>query len=117
MNREQYFLMCEQLGTEPLDSEVPAEFSDFPFEVQEVINIFSILPDKWEGMSGTYMGKDYSILPYLFDNVFEVLDVKVSMKLLLVIDRIVKEQYAQKQAERNRKNKTKSSKGGISVQG
>ena len=108
--------MCEQLGTDPLEGQVPVDFSDFPFEVQEVINIFSILPDKWEGMSGTYMGKDYSILPYLFDNIFNVEDIQLSMKLLLMVDKIVKEQYEQQQKVRNRKNKTKSNKGGISVQ-
>ena len=117
MTREQYFMMVEQLGTEPVDSEIPADFSDFPFEVQEAINIFSILPDVWEGLSGTYMGKNYSILPYLFENIFNVDDIQLSMKILLIIDRIVKEQYAQQQKARNRKNKTKSGKGGISVQG
>lgn len=108
MTRKQYLMMCEQLGNEPIESEIPADFTDFPYEVQEAINIFSILPDNWEGMLGTYMGKDYSILPYLFDEIFEVSDKKQSMQLILIIARIVTEQYSKQQKERQRKAKTAS---------
>lgn len=101
-------MMCEQLGTEPIPEEIPADFTDFPYEVQEAINIFSILPDNWDGMSGTYLGKDYSILPYLFDEIFEVSDKKQSMQLLLIIARIVTEQYSKQQKERQRRAKTAS---------
>lgn len=117
MTKEQYLMMCEQLGNEPIPEEIPVDFSDFPYEVQDVINIFSILPDNWEGMSGTYMGKDFSLLPYLFDNIFEVSDRKISMKILLIIDRIVKEQYAQKAKQAKQKAKRKSGKSGINIQG
>lgn len=101
-------MMCEQLGSEPIPEEIPADFTDFPFEVQEAINIFTILPDNWEGMSGTYMGKDYSILPYLMDEIFEVADKKQTMQILLIIGRIVMNQHTQAQKERQRKAKTKS---------
>jgi hypothetical protein len=57
MTKERYLMMKEQLGEEPVEEEIPAGFEDFPYEVQEAINIFSILPDVWEGFSGTYMGK------------------------------------------------------------
>lgn len=100
--------MCEQLGNEPIESEIPTDFADFPYEVQEAINIFTILPDNWEGMSGTYMGKDYSILPYLFDEIFEVSDKKQTMQFLLIIGRIVMEQHTKAQKERQRKAKTAS---------
>ena len=110
MTKEHYLRMCEQLGTEPIPEEIPADFSDFPFEVQEAINIFSILPDNWEGFSGTYMGKDYSILPYLMNEIFKVDDKQFNMKVLLIIGRIVMEQHSRMQKERMRKAKTKSGK-------
>jgi len=110
MSKEQYLMMCEQLGNEPLPEEIPADYSDFPYEVQEAINIFTILPDVWDGMSGTYMGKDYSLLPYLFDEIFEVEDKKQSMQILLMIGRLVSNMHSKSQKERQRKAKTKSRK-------
>lgn len=103
-------MMCEQLGNEPIPSEIPVEYADFPYEVQEAMNIFSILPDVWDGMSGTYMGKDYSLLPYLFDEIFEVTDKKQTMQLLLMVAKIVAEHHSEAQKARQRKAKSKSGK-------
>ena len=107
MTKEQYLDMCEQLGSEPLQEEIPADFEDFPYPVQVAINIFYILPDIFEGMSGTYMGKNYSILPYLFDEIYEVENKQQTLQFILMIGNIVSSQYAAKQKERERKAKTK----------
>ena len=72
---------------------------------QEAMQIFSILPDNWEGMSGTYMGKDYTILPYLMDSIFEVVNKQQTMQLLLIIGSIVMQNRAQEQKARERKAK------------
>lgn len=58
MDKQAYFEMCEMLGSEPIDDEIPVEADDFPELVQKALHIYSYLPDIWEGMSGTYMGKD-----------------------------------------------------------
>jgi hypothetical protein len=110
MSKEQYLLMCEQLGNEPIPEEIPAEYEDFPYTVQEAIQIFSILPDNWEGMSGTYMGKDYSILPYLMDTIFEVVDKQQTMQFLLTIGKIVMDTRIADQKARDRKAKHKKGK-------
>jgi hypothetical protein len=115
MTKERYLMMMEQLGQEPNPDEIPAEFSDFPYEIQEAINIFSILPDVWEGFSGTYMGKDYSILPYLMENVFNVDNRRETMQYLLMIGKIVMDIRIREQKERQRRAKSKSKKGGIHV--
>ena len=115
MTKEQYLLMCENLGNEPDIKEIPRDFGDFPFEIQEALQIFSILPDNWEGMSGTYMGKDYSILPYLMDKIYAVDNKQQTMKFLLMIGNIVMENRTQQQKARQRKSK--QSKGGIHVNG
>lgn len=67
MTKEAYFEMCEMLGSEPLDEEIPLELDDFPWLVQQAFVIYGMLSDIWEGMSGSYLGKDYSLLFNLFD--------------------------------------------------
>ena len=57
MTKQQYFEMCEMLGSEPLDSEIPVEFEDFPFEVQQAFNAYRMLRDEWDTMNGNYLGK------------------------------------------------------------
>ena len=58
--------MCEALGSEPVEEDIPVEFVDLPDEVQQSLEVYSYLPDRWEGMSGTFMGKDYTIAFELF---------------------------------------------------
>jgi hypothetical protein len=62
MTKEQYFEMCEMMGTEPLESEIPVDMEDFSEDVQQAFQIYYLLRDIWEGMSGTYMGKDFSTI-------------------------------------------------------
>tara|TARA_Y100001973_G_C5196812_1_gene334839 strand:+ start:2037 stop:2351 length:315 start_codon:yes stop_codon:yes gene_type:complete len=58
-------MMCEQLGQEPKLEEMPPEMGDFPLEIQEAFVVHAMLPDRWDGMSGSYMGKDWSALEAL----------------------------------------------------
>jgi hypothetical protein len=67
MTKDQYFEMCEALNSEPLESEIPVEIVDFPNEIQEIFNIYYLLTDVWDGMSGTYQGKNTSIVFNLFE--------------------------------------------------
>ena len=105
MTTEKYFMMCEQLGQEPNPEEIPASFEDFPYPVQVSINIHAILPDKWEGFSGTYMGKDYQLLPYLIDEIYKLENKAQIMQFVNLIDRIVMEYRAADQKRKQRKNK------------
>jgi len=59
--------MCEMMGTPVDDSKLPIERSDLLLETQEVFHYYDLLQANWEGMSGSYMGKDLSLLPALFD--------------------------------------------------
>jgi hypothetical protein len=107
MTAEKYLMMCEQLGTKPKQEEVPATFDDFPHIVQTAMNIHAILPDNWEGFSGTYMGKDYTLLPYLADNVYKVENKAQLVQFVTLIDRIITAQRAADQKRRSQKNKIK----------
>ena len=48
---------------------------DFPPEVQVAFLLHDLLPDRWDGMSGSYFGKDMSALGTLLE-VYEVDDRK-----------------------------------------
>jgi len=67
MTKETYFEMCEALGTEPIEEEIPVEIDDFPDEVQEAIDLYYKLRDDWDTMNGVYMGKSYVGLRDLLD--------------------------------------------------
>jgi hypothetical protein len=116
MTKERYLMMKEQLGEEPIPEEIPAGFEDFPYEVQEAINIFSILPDVWEGFSGTYMGKNYSILPYLMDEVYKVSNKTETMQYILMIGKIIMDIRTREQKIRQQRAKSKGKKG-INIHG
>ena len=60
MTKEAYFEMCEALGSEPLDSEIPTDYEDLYVDVQEALSIYSKLRDDWDTMNGNYMGKNYA---------------------------------------------------------
>jgi hypothetical protein len=57
MSKDSYFEMCEQMSSEPVESEIPVEFEDFPLEVQQAFNAYRMLRDEWDTMNGTYLGK------------------------------------------------------------
>lgn len=67
MTKQQYLDMCEQMGAEPNVDEIPVEFSDLPHEVQVAHEVFHYLPDRIDGFSGIYLGKDMSGLGVILD--------------------------------------------------
>ncbi len=87
MTKETYFEMCEQLGTEPIESEVPVDFSDLYIDVQEALGIYQKLKDEWDTMNGTYMGKSYAGISDIL-GILEVPveDRKTMFELIGIID-------------------------------
>ena len=81
--------MCEQLGSEPNDSEIPIEFDDFPAEVQLALSIYRMLRDEWEYINGNYLGKNLNGIFELFE-VYEIhsKDKKFYLELVHMIDSI-----------------------------
>ena len=59
------------MGQEPDPSRMPLDSSEFPEEVQVAFFMFSLLSDKWDGSSGSYMGKDWSQCSQLFE-IYEI---------------------------------------------
>ena len=64
---DEYLVVCERLGKEPDYNKLPMSEGSFPYEVQLAFFIHSLLPDRWDGMSGSYMGKDWSAIGTLLD--------------------------------------------------
>lgn len=108
MTKETYFEMCEALGNEPIDEEIPIEIDDFPDEVQEAISIYYKLRDEWDTMNGIYMGKSFAGLGDILD-ILEVpmQDRKLLLEWVSVMDaarsKIYQEQRAAKEAQSKKK--------------
>jgi hypothetical protein len=89
MTKEQYFDMCEQLGTEPVEEEIPVEFDDFPLEVQTALSIYKILRDEWEFVGGNYLGKNINGIFEVFDAYdIEPCDKRFYLELIHMIDSV-----------------------------
>ena len=86
MTKDQYFEMCELLGTEPIEEEIPLEFEDLVSEVQESIMLYNMFPDNWDSMSGTYLGKNFIGFKDIFE-IMEIEDHKTYFQIISIIDR------------------------------
>ena len=60
---------------------MPPDRGQFPTEVQEAFMIHDLLPDRWEGMSGSYLGKDWAALSGLL-KVYEIEEPKLCVLFL-----------------------------------
>lgn len=97
MTKDQYFEMCEALGTEPLDEEIPVEIEDFPPEVQICISIYYKLKDEWDGMNGVYLGKSYAGFADILDALeFPKEDRKFLIDVITTLDAARSKVYNEK---------------------
>ena len=87
MTKAQYFEMCEVLGSEPLEEEIPIEYEDLLTDVQYALNIYSKLRDEWDGMNGVYLGKNFTGIIDIFD-LYEIPkeDQRLMLDILHTID-------------------------------
>lgn len=87
MTKDAYFEMCEMMNSEPIDSEIPVDFDDFPVTVQQAFNIYSKLRDEWDYMGGNYIGKSFAGILDMF-TILEVPveDRKTMFELISLID-------------------------------
>ena len=88
MTKSAYFEMCEALGSEPIDSEIPVDFEDLYIDVQQALGIYHKFRDDWDYMNGVYLGKNFTGLKDILD-ILEVLpeDRKTMFELLGIIDK------------------------------
>ena len=99
MTKDQYYEMCEALGTEPVDEEVPVELEDFPIEMQQAFSVYRMLRDEWDSMSGVYLGKSLiGITEVLSATEIELQDTKFITMLVRLIDYVRAEEINSKKA-------------------
>lgn len=97
MTKDQYFEMCEALGNEPLESEIPVEFDDFPLEVQQAFNAYKMLRDEWDTMSGVYLGKSLiGVKDILEATEIDPSEHKLIVMLIRIIDNVRSEEINNK---------------------
>jgi len=92
---------------------MPLDSSEFPEEVQVAFFVFSLLSDKWDGMSGTYLGKDWSSCEYIF-KLHKISNTKDIFFIMKLWEGVVMK-YRAEEADRKRKaeeRKNKSAGGG-----
>ena len=106
MDIEQYLQMCEQMGWEPNEDEMPRDPSHLSYNVQSTLILYNALPDLWEGMSGTWMGKDYSGLMDIMD-IYNLDNRREVFTLLKVAEGEASKFYAEKQKQQETLNKAK----------
>jgi hypothetical protein len=107
MTSEQYFAMCEQMGWEPREDEIPKDLATLPYESQIALILFNMLPDRIDGMSGSWLGKDFSCLE-VFMNIYEVENRREILDLIMVTHRSYDEHYRQQQKMKESVSKGKA---------
>ena len=85
LSLDTYLEICEQKGIDPDPNEMPPTLGQYPYEVQVAFLLHDLLPDRWDGASGSYFGKDMSALGSLLD-IYEIEDKKTTVYFLKIIE-------------------------------
>ena len=95
------------MGWEPKEEEIPVDPASLPIESQQALVLLNALPDKWEGMNGVWLGKDYSGLVDIM-NIYQIDDNKLEVfELLKVCEAQLGKYYEQKRKEQEQLSKSK----------
>ncbi len=114
---DEYLVVCERLGKEPDYNKMPIDDGDFPYEVQLAFLLHSVLPDRWDGSSGSYQGKDWSAVGSLLD-IYQIEDKKTVTFFLKNVDVLTSNQINKEIDKKRKKSESKvSTPKGINVDG
>jgi len=103
--------MCEQLGSEPDPDKLPPTLDNLPEDVQNAFTIFSYMPDRWDGMSGSYFGKDWSSIDFFLD-LFKIEDRKTVVFFISKIQNFQVEKLNEEMRQKRKTEERKSRSGG-----
>ena len=84
MTRERYLELCEQMGNEPIDDEIPPDFDDLPDIMVYAVNTFNMMGDKVYADIG-YTGKDYTNVSHYIE-LYGIEDKEYFFQLLSWLD-------------------------------
>jgi len=106
MTRERYLKMCEQLGKEPDEKEIPPDWEDFPTVVIDAMSVFSMLGDRIMADIG-FVGKDFTNLP-LYMEIYAVEDKELFLEILTFLEsRAIKDSRENMKRERDKLKRKK----------
>ena len=94
------------MGVEPNEEDLPKDPSTFSLEAQQALIMLNVLPDKWEGMSGTWVGKEYAGLLDIMD-LYQIEDKKQVFELLKVCEDELGKFYAERRKQQEQLSKAK----------
>ena len=87
------------MGWEPKEEDLPQDGSNLSLECQQALTILNALPDNWEGMNGTWLGKDYSGLGTVM-GIYEIESRREVFELLKEAESVLGKYYAQQSKSR-----------------
>jgi len=99
------------MGEEPDPARMPLDSSVFPEEVQVAFFMFNLLSDNWDGMSGSYMGKNWAQCPHLFE-VYELEDKKTTLYFMKVYEHLLIKCRMEEAEKKRKQEERKSQQGG-----
>ena len=109
MTRERYLKMCDQMGKEPSDEEIPPDWEDFPDLVILAINTFNMLGDRIAPDIG-FIGKDFTNLSHYID-AYNIEDKELFLDIINVLEtRAIKQSQDIIKRERDRLKRKSSGK-------
>lgn len=102
--------MCEALGTEPVEDEIPVELSDFPELIQQIFSIYNLLLDHWDGMSGVFFGKRLEGLMDIF-HLYQLDDYErvYTLGIIKHLDSVRSKIYAEQREQQQKASATQKS--------
>ena len=107
MTRDRYLTMCEQLGTEPNEEDMPPGIEDLPEVIQKALHIYNSLGDRLVPDVG-FLGKDYTNLR-LYMEVHEIEDKEFFLDVISWLDSRAIKKSAEDMKRQMDKLKRKSS--------
>jgi hypothetical protein len=91
MTKEAYLDMCEQLGSQPQEKEIPVMLEDMPIDIELAYNVYNLLPDKIDSFNGVYYGKELDKAPLMLE-FLEIQSKKDIFKIIIIIDSLEREE-------------------------
>ena len=100
-------IQMEENGMEVDWSALDEDEVVFPYEIQEAFQVWNYLTDQWDGMSGTYFGKQMAGIKDVME-LLEVSNQKEIFKLVKIIDGKYAKHVNKKQKQQQQTGPTKA---------
>lgn len=109
LTKERYLEACEATGSEPIEEEIPIGEEELTEDCIEILTLYRNLPSKVDSFSGTYVGKDFTLLEFLFRMYKVPEDLQtLYFEYLNIIDSDNVEYYLKKKKAENGKERNKN---------